>query len=184
VSFIFRIRNDEICKLSLNDLGQAWRGTTHLSFWIESLILPLCRNNSKPDRHRKSIRIKQHEICASVSPRWPKKLADQKIGRRWSWPVFCMLGSLHATHSIQSRHGLGYMCGIQGARHTRASRSSTKPGSRRGSSMASTISTSEARWRSIGVGGDGWASRNSWPGSRTEQILVMSTKRIGGWRSC
>lgn len=28
-----------------------------------------------------------------------------------------MLGSLHATHSIQSRRGLGYMSGIQGARH-------------------------------------------------------------------
>uniref|UniRef100_A0A0A9H7I7 Uncharacterized protein n=1 Tax=Arundo donax TaxID=35708 RepID=A0A0A9H7I7_ARUDO len=37
-----------------------------------------------------------------------------------------MLGSLHATHSIQSRHGLGYMCGIQGARHTPADRS-TQP---------------------------------------------------------
>lgn len=38
------------------------------------------------------------------------------MDRSWSLYV-CMLGSLHATHSIQPRHGSGYMCGIQGARH-------------------------------------------------------------------
>jgi enterochelin esterase-like enzyme len=32
----------------------------------------------------------------------------------------CMLDPLHATHSRQPRHGLGYMCGIQGARHTQS----------------------------------------------------------------
>ena len=31
-----------------------------------------------------------------------------------------MLGPLHATHSRQPRRGLGYMCGIQGARHTQS----------------------------------------------------------------
>jgi hypothetical protein len=33
--FYFRIKKDEICKLSLNDLGQVWRGTTTHTFLSE-----------------------------------------------------------------------------------------------------------------------------------------------------
>ena len=127
-------------------------------------------------------------MCISISK------MTQKTSRSEDWEEMIMACVLHAwllarhpQHPIAPRVGLHvWHTGSQA--HTSYSRSSTKPGSCRGSSMASTISTSKPRWRLIGARRSRRPSQQKrrwvWPGSRSEQILVMSTKRRGGWRSC